>query len=86
MHPHIDQSPWDSSLPLPPHVTVYDMIYRPAVTALMRQAEAQQLRAINGLGMLVRQGVASFQIWTGRKAPLEVMFDAVEAQLYNRKG
>ena len=86
MHPHIDQSPWDSSLPLPPHVTVYDMIYRPAVTTLMRQAEAQQLRAINGLGMLVRQGAASFQIWTGRKAPLEVMFDAVEAQLYNRKG
>lgn len=86
LSPNTEDSPWERTLPLPNGIVVYDMIYRPAVTALMRQAEAQHLRAINGLGMLVRQGAASFEIWTGRKAPIEVMFDAVEAALLNRKG
>ena len=85
LSPNTEESPWERTLPLPTGTIVYDMIYRPAVTALMRQAEAQHLRAINGLGMLVRQGAASFEIWTGRKAPIEVMFDAVEAELLNRK-
>ncbi len=81
MHPSPDASPWSDDLPFPEGVTVYDMIYRPAKTRLMQQAEAHGGRAIGGLGMLVRQGAASFEIWTGRPAPLDVMFAAVNAAL-----
>jgi shikimate dehydrogenase len=79
--PHVEETPWAQDVPFPSGVTVYDMIYRPAKTALMRQAEAVGGRAIGGLGMLVRQGAKAFEIWTGRTAPLEVMFDAVHGAL-----
>jgi len=79
MHPNADASPWTGELP--EGVVVYDMVYRPAQTALMQQAAAQGLRAVGGLGMLVRQGAASFEIWTQREAPVEVMFDAARAAL-----
>lgn len=85
MYPKVDSSPWDAETPLPDGAVVYDMVYRPAKTALMQQAEAQGLRAIGGLGMLVRQGAASFEIWTGQAAPVDVMFDAVRAALQEKE-
>lgn len=81
MYPNVEQSPWVEGVPFPQGVTVYDMIYRPAETALMRQAVAQGGRAISGLGMLVRQGAASFELWTSVEPPLDVMFDAARAGL-----
>ncbi|MEO0562789.1 MAG: shikimate dehydrogenase [Chloroflexota bacterium] len=81
MAPKVDPSPWPRQIPLPDGAVVYDMVYRPAKTTLMIQAETQGLRAIGGLGMLVRQGAASFEIWTGRDAPVDVMFDAAKAVL-----
>ena len=45
---------------------VYDMIYRPAETALLRAAKAAGCRVANGLGMLLHQGRAGAGIWTGR--------------------
>ena len=81
MWPNVDASPWLNGVPLPQGVTVYDMVYRPAKTRLMSQAEANGGRAIGGIGMLVRQGAAAFEIWTGRKAPLDVMMQAVQTAL-----
>lgn len=52
---------------------VCDLIYQPVVTPLLRDAGAAGCRTINGLGMLVHQGALSFQLWTGRKAPIAVM-------------
>jgi shikimate dehydrogenase len=76
MWPHADASPWITGVPFPKEATVYDMIYRPQRTRLMDQAEAAGGRAVGGLGMLVRQGAASFKVWTGQDAPVEVMFAA----------
>jgi shikimate dehydrogenase len=81
MYPNVEDSPWPDSLPLPAGCVVYDMVYRPAKTKLMLQAEAQGLRAIGGLGMLVRQGAAAFEIWTRQDAPVDVMFEAVREAL-----
>lgn len=83
MFPNSGDSPWPDDIPLPDTATVYDMIYRPAKTKLMQQAESQGLRAIGGLGMLVRQGAAAFEIWTQRDAPVKVMFAAAQAALSN---
>lgn len=86
MWPHTHESPWPQELPLPRDAIVYDMIYRPAKTQLMLQAEAAGLRAIGGLGMLARQGAAAFQRWTGVRAPLDVMIDALQTELKKMNG
>jgi shikimate dehydrogenase len=81
MYPYTEASPWIEGVAIPRGVTLYDTIYRPARTKLMAQVEAAGGRAIGGLGMLVRQGAKAFEIWTGRPAPLEVMFEACQRAL-----
>lgn len=56
---------------------VYDVIYNPQETCLLRDARRRGIRAANGLGMLIEQGAKSFELWTGRKAPVAVMRKAV---------
>lgn len=56
---------------------VIDLVYRPAVTPLLRQAAAAGLPHLNGVPMLVHQGAVAFSMWTGRDAPVEVMRTAV---------
>ena len=82
MWPQVDASPWPENNPFPQQVTVYDMVYRPRETALMRQALAAGGQAIDGLGMLVRQGAAAFEHWTGLAAPVEIMRHAAEQALH----
>lgn len=84
MHPDVGVSPWSDDIPLPADVTVYDMVYTPAETKLMRQSIEQGGRAIGGLGMLVRQGAAAFKLWTGIEPPVDVMLDAVRTALAKR--
>ena len=62
--------------------TVYDMIYRPAETPLLKAARKAGCRAANGLGMLLHQGAKAFEIWTGKTAPLDVMHRALEQNIY----
>jgi shikimate dehydrogenase len=61
---------------------VYDMIYRPAETALLSTARTAGCRTANGLGMLLHQGAKAFEIWTGHPAPLDVMRRALEQNIY----
>ena len=81
LHPHIEQSPWIHGVPFPDGVTVYDMVYRPANTALMQQCVAHGGRAIGGLGMLARQGAIAFELWTGVEPPIDVMQDVLQETL-----
>ena len=57
---------------------VYDVIYNPKETKLLKVAHAKGARTSNGLGMLLYQGVAAFEIWTGKPAPVELMRRALE--------
>jgi len=81
MYPHADESPIPPPFRIPKSTVVYDLIYRPRQTKLMRLAAAQGCRVIGGFGMLIRQGAAAFEWWTGQPAPLEVMRMAVEKEL-----
>lgn len=83
LHPHISRSPWIHGVPFPAGVTVYDMVYRPANTALMQQCAAHGGRAVGGLGMLARQGAIAFELWTGVKPPIEVMMKTLQDALEN---
>ena len=58
---------------LPPGALVYDLVYNPAETPLLRAARTQGYRTQGGLPMLIYQGAASFELWTGRPAPVELM-------------
>lgn len=81
MWPHVDASPWPADLPLPAGALVYDLVYRPERTLFLRQAEAAGCAVQGGLEMLVVQGAAAFELWTGQKPPLEVMMAAARAAL-----
>lgn len=56
---------------------VYDLIYRPLETRLIRQAKDRELFTIDGSEMLILQGAKALSIWTGKKAPVEVMRKAL---------
>ena len=64
-----------------PDAVVYDLVYRPALTPLLAEAAALDLRLANGLSMLVWQGALSFSTWTAREAPVAVMAAAAGAAL-----
>ncbi|HEV8574321.1 MAG TPA: shikimate dehydrogenase [Dehalococcoidia bacterium] len=64
-----------------PGMLVYDLVYHPAETALMASACKRKASVLGGLPMLVYQGAASFELWTGREAPLDVMFEAARGAL-----
>jgi shikimate dehydrogenase len=61
---------------------VYDMIYRPAATALLQAAKTAGCRTANGLGMLLYQGAKALELWTGQPAPIEVMRQALTMDVY----
>jgi shikimate dehydrogenase len=66
---------------IPTPARVYDMIYRPPQTALLRQAAELGLPHANGLSMLIHQGARSLEIWTGATVPVPVMQAAARAAL-----
>ncbi len=81
MYPHHKARP-----PVDPqHLTggklVYDLVYNPLRTKLISEAEARGCRVLSGAGMLVYQGALAFELWTGRRAPVEIMRQALEEAL-----
>jgi shikimate dehydrogenase len=72
MSPDDDQTPVPADL-LGASLTVFDVVYNPYETRLLREAKAAGAKTINGLEMLVRQGAIAFEKWTGIKAPVDVM-------------
>ena len=72
MSPDIDRTPVDADL-LRPGLIVYDIVYNPIKTRLLREAEAAGAKTISGVDMLVWQGALAFEMWTSRKAPVELM-------------
>lgn len=82
--PTPDKSIWPDNFPLPSNITVFDLIYNPPMTKLLKQGEASRAVIISGLEMLVHQGAFSFQIWTQLQAPLEVMRQACYKKLGGR--
>jgi shikimate dehydrogenase len=66
MWPRVDGSIWPQEVPVPPHLTVFDLVYNPLETRLLRQARQSGARGIDGLEMLVRQGALAFDMWTNK--------------------
>jgi len=79
MHPRMDQSPVPSSALA--RGVVYDLIYNPAVTRMMRDAAMAGADTIGGLDMLVGQAQEQFEWWTGARPPAGVMRAAATRRL-----
>jgi len=76
MTPNIDETPVNSDL-LKPGLIVFDVVYSPIKTRLLREAEEAGAKTISGLDMLIWQGVLAFEKWTGLKAPVKVMKEEI---------
>ena len=75
-----DPLPLDGRLIASRHL-VCDLVYNPAVTPFLRTAMTRKAKTLQGLGMLLFQGVIAFEIWTRKKAPVEVMRRALYKQI-----
>jgi shikimate dehydrogenase len=78
MWPKTELSAWPARLPFPEAAMLYDLVYNPRETLLVKQAREAGLPATGGLGMLVEQAILGFELWTGQSAPREIMFAAAE--------
>lgn len=74
------QSIVDSNL-ITPNLTVMDIVYNPIETKLLADAREVGAKTINGIDMLIYQGAESFELWTGEKAPIDVMKNAALKQI-----
>lgn len=72
MYPRVDESIVPVEM-LRPGMVVYDAVYNPLVTRLLREARQAGCQTVSGLGHFVNQAARQFELWTGRPAPTEVM-------------
>jgi len=72
MHPKVDATPVPKKM-LRPRMVVYDAVYNPLQTRLLREAREAGCRTVAGIDHFVRQAVEQFELWTGRPAPVETM-------------
>jgi shikimate dehydrogenase len=88
MYPDVNASPLDTDTlaQLPKAAVVYDLIYTPKPTRLLALAQVQGCIAIDGLEMLVQQGAAAFELWTGDAPSLEIMRNAALDHLRDKSG
>jgi len=71
------ESPLEARL-IPRRALVYDVVYNPIETPLLADAKRAGASTLGGLAMLVYQGAAAFELWTGREAPVDIMMDAAK--------
>jgi shikimate dehydrogenase len=81
MAPQINENPWPEGLPTPEGARVYDLVYNPPQTRLLRSARACGAQTANGLGMLVGQALLAFQRWTGQKPALDEILQELSHQI-----
>ncbi|MCX5649018.1 MAG: shikimate dehydrogenase [Planctomycetota bacterium] len=80
MHPDVDASPVPAEM-LRKDMVVYDAVYNPAETKLLRDARAAGCRTVAGIDHFVRQAVEQFELWTGQSAPVQMMRETVLSAL-----
>jgi 3-dehydroquinate dehydratase/shikimate dehydrogenase len=80
MHPNVDQSPIHPSF-LKPGLVVFETIYTPEQTLLVKDARSRGCHVITGVEMFVRQAAVQFRLFTGKEPPVELMAKVVRRAL-----
>ena len=81
MDPHIDDEPIAKAEGMHENLVVFDAVYNPNETVLIKEALKAGAKPVYGIKMLLYQGAESFRIWTGRDAPVDVMEEALNKHL-----
>ncbi|MEE0902280.1 MAG: shikimate dehydrogenase [Methanobrevibacter sp.] len=81
MHPHINDQPIATAENMHDELVVFDAVYNPNETVLLKQAIEAGARPVYGIKMLLYQGAESFKIWTGADAPVDIMEKALKDTL-----
>lgn len=85
MWPDINSSPWFDEEALPAEALIYDLVYNPGITRLVKLANQQNLYATTGLGMLVEQAALAFEKWTGKLPSTEFMRQSIDIEKRGNK-
>lgn len=81
MHPNVDDEPIATSQNMHEDLVVFDAVYNPNETVLLKEAIKAGAKPVYGIKMLLYQGAESFKIWTGRDAPVDEMEMALRKTL-----
>ncbi|HUY89658.1 MAG TPA: shikimate dehydrogenase [Pirellulales bacterium] len=77
MHPHVDETPYDKHY-LKPSMLVFDTVYNPESTLLIKDARARSCTVITGVDMFIRQAALQFKLFTDQEPPAELMRDVLK--------
>lgn len=80
LFPDIDMCPDLDYATIHEGMAVCDVVFNPVDPLFLKKSRANGARTVNGIGMLVNQGALNFSLWTGREAPVDVMYKALEAE------
>lgn len=77
MHPNVDETPYDKHY-LKPSMVVFDTVYNPESTLLVKDSRARSCTVVTGVDMFIRQAALQFKLFTGQDAPTELMRDVLK--------
>jgi 3-dehydroquinate dehydratase/shikimate dehydrogenase len=77
MHPNVDETPFDRNR-LRPSMTVFDTVYNPEQTLLIKNAKEKHGVVVTGVDMFIRQAALQFQYFTGQPAPMDLMREVLK--------
>ncbi|MEZ6116687.1 MAG: NAD(P)-binding domain-containing protein [Pirellulaceae bacterium] len=77
MHPNVDETPYEKHR-LRPSMVIFDAVYNPEQTLLIKQAREKHCKVVTGVDMFVRQAAMQFRLFTGQDAPTELMRQVVK--------
>jgi 3-dehydroquinate dehydratase/shikimate dehydrogenase len=77
MHPNVDESPFNKSH-LKPQMVVFDTVYNPESTLLLKEARSHGCRIVSGVEMFIKQASLQYMLFTGQEAPEAIMRETLK--------
>lgn len=81
MHPNVDDTPLPPAAFSRPNIILFDTIYHPENTMMVKLARERGCTAVTGTDMFLRQAAVQFKLYTGQDAPVDAMYDALKLKL-----
>jgi 3-dehydroquinate dehydratase/shikimate dehydrogenase len=81
MHPHVDDTPLPPSAFPRPGIVVFDTVYHPENTMLLKLAREREAKVVTGVDMFLRQAALQFKLYTGHDAPVDLMAATLKRKL-----
>ncbi|MDO4668042.1 MAG: shikimate dehydrogenase [Streptococcus sp.] len=78
-------SPVSEDFTFPPQMIVTDLAYQPLETPFLKLAKKQNVKTVNGLGMLLHQGAEAFKLWTGKEMPIDAIWQQLVSKYQNQE-